>query len=83
MGVNIRIDGGTIVTPRGQLRAGLAIADGRIAAIGKEGKLPAAARTIDAAGKYVLPGLVDPHVHFRYVDTSIDESFALMTRSAA
>lgn len=65
------------------MRAGLAIAGGRIAAIGNESELPEAARTIDAGGKHVLPGVVDPHVHFRYVDTPIDESFGLMTRSAA
>ena len=83
MGITLRIDGGTIVTPHGEMRAGLAIGDGAIAAIGKESELPQAGRTIDASGKYVLPGLVDPHVHFRYVDTPIDESFGLMTRSAA
>lgn len=39
------------------------IADGRIVAIGATGRLPAAAQTIDAAGRYVLPGLIDPHTH--------------------
>lgn len=83
MGPTIRIDGGTIVTPRGRMRAGLAISDGKITAIGEEGTLAGADRTIDASGKYVLPGLVDPHVHFRYVDTPINEGFEIMTRSAA
>ena len=82
MNVNLRIDGGTIATSRGKLRAGLAIENGKIAAIGMENRLPKADRTIDASGKYILPGLVDPHVHFRYLDTPIDESFGLMTRSA-
>ncbi len=83
MSVTTRIEGGTIVTPRGQVLAGLAIDDGKIVAIGNESELPKGDRTIDASGKYVLPGLVDPHVHFRYVDTPLDESFGLMTRSAA
>lgn len=78
-----RIDGGTIVSPRGQIRAGLAIEDEKIVAIGRESELPEADNVIDASGKYVLPGMVDPHVHFRYVDTPLDESFAIMTRSAA
>ena len=83
MGAIIRIDGGTIVTPRGRVRAGLAITDGKITAMGNETDLPSADRTIDAAGRFVLPGLIDPHVHFRYVDTPINEGFELMTRSAA
>ena len=83
MSATMRVDGGTIVTPSGRLRAALAIEDGRIAAIGEESNLPKAVSTIDASGKHILPGLVDPHVHFRYVDTPIDESFGLMTRSAA
>jgi D-hydantoinase len=83
MSVKMRIDGGAIVTPRGQVRAGLAIDDGKIVAVGKESNLPKASRTVNASGKYVLPGLVDPHVHFRYVDTPIDESFGLVSRSAA
>ena len=83
MGVTIRIDGGTLVTPQGQRRAGIAIGGEKIVAIGAEDGLPKADRTIDATGKYVLPGLVDPHVHFRYVDTPINEGFEIMTRSAA
>ncbi len=83
MAETIRIDGGTIVTPRGRTRAALAIDNGTIVAIGRESELPKAGRTIDATGKYVLPGVVDPHVHFRYVDTPIDEGFGLLTRSAA
>ncbi|MBI5116543.1 amidohydrolase family protein [Candidatus Poribacteria bacterium] len=83
MTVKLRIDGGTLVTPRGRMRAGVAIGDGEIVAVGKESDLPKADRVIDAYGKHVLPGLVDPHVHFRYMDTSLDESFGLMTRSAA
>jgi D-hydantoinase len=83
MTATIRIDGGTIVTPTGRLTGSLAVEDGKIVAIGRKDKLPGAERVIDASGKYVLPGLVDPHVHFRYVDTPLDESFGLMTRSAA
>ncbi|MGH9768432.1 MAG: amidohydrolase family protein, partial [Blastocatellia bacterium] len=41
------------------------IADGRIAAIGEDGKTlaPKGARVIDASGKYLIPGLWDMHVH--------------------
>jgi dihydropyrimidinase len=83
MNQKIRIDGGTLVTPRGQVEASILIEEGKISAIGTESGISSADRVIDASGKYVLPGLVDPHVHFRYLDTPIDESFQLLTRSAA
>jgi len=65
MTVPIRVDGGTLVTPHGRVRAGLAVEGGKIIAIGRESELPGAEHTIDASGRYVLPGLIDPHVHFR------------------
>ena len=40
------------------------IEGGRIVEVG-EGTAPSADVVIDAAGKYVLPGLIDGHVHFR------------------
>ncbi|RYZ60000.1 MAG: amidohydrolase, partial [Chitinophagaceae bacterium] len=35
-----------------------------ISAIGKKLKAPAGAQVIDGSGKYLMPGLVDAHVHF-------------------
>ncbi|WP_379150673.1 adenine deaminase [Paenibacillus sp. sgz5001063] len=55
------IKGGTIVNVfTGELMEGdIAIVDGYIAGIGSyEGK-----RTADAAGKWIIPGLIDGHVH--------------------
>ncbi len=46
--------------------AAVAIADGRIAAVGKEAELRATVRpaaTLDAGGCAVTPGFVDPHTH--------------------
>ena len=58
---------GRVVLPERVLEDGYVAADGgRIAAIGAAGgDLPAAARTVDASGCYVLPGVVDTHVHTR------------------
>jgi len=37
--------------------------DGKIAGVGTSVNAPASATVIDAAGKYVTPGIVDPHSH--------------------
>ncbi len=39
------------------------IADGRIIEIGPDLSAASAAETIDGSGKYVIPGLIDAHVH--------------------
>jgi imidazolonepropionase-like amidohydrolase len=39
------------------------IADGRITAVGRHGAAPAGARVIDATGGFLVPGLIDVHVH--------------------
>lgn len=57
------IRGATLVTVRGQAQEDLLIEGERIAAVGRG--LPAAgAEVIEAAGKLVLPGGIDPHTHF-------------------
>jgi allantoinase len=56
------IRGGTVVTPAGQRRADIAVDDGTIADIGPG--LPGAGEEVDARGLWVLPGLIDVHLHF-------------------
>ena len=56
------IRNGTVVFPWGIAATDLGIRDGRIAAIGAG---IGGAETIDARGLHVLPGIIDPHVHFR------------------
>jgi imidazolonepropionase-like amidohydrolase len=41
----------------------LLLQNGKIAQIGKNLAAPAGARVVDASGKYVLPGIIDPHSH--------------------
>jgi allantoinase len=53
---------GTCVFPEGPKNADVAISDGRIEDIGPD--LAGASREIDARGLFVLPGLIDVHVHF-------------------
>ena len=61
---DLLIRGGICVLPWGEAQADVGVRDGRIAAIGAPAGATAEA-TIDAAGLHVLPGLIDPHVHFR------------------
>ena len=56
------IRGGTLITPGGPVNADLGIAGERIAAIGSG---LVGERVIDATGKLVLPGAIDPHVHLQ------------------
>jgi dihydropyrimidinase len=73
---------GLIVTPAGTLEGGVAIADGKIAAVGQDAFLPAGSREIDLAGKYVLPGVIDPEVHLGS-HRSLADDFRSETRAAA
>ncbi|MDA4129544.1 MAG: amidohydrolase family protein [Thaumarchaeota archaeon] len=59
---DVVIRNGTLVTPNGVFNADLGIEDGKIKSISKSG-LSGADRVINAEGKYVFPGLVDPHLH--------------------
>jgi dihydropyrimidinase len=55
---------GTLVDPGwGLVRGDLAIQDGRIAGVVNPHTPVEAATVIDATGKYVFPGVVDPHTH--------------------
>ena len=63
--LDLMIRGGLAVTPEGAGLWDVAVAGEKIAAVGAPEALKdiAAARTIDATGKIVLPGGVDPHIH--------------------
>ena len=39
------------------------VTDGRISALGAETAIPDGAQIVDAAGRWLLPGLIDAHVH--------------------
>ena len=58
------IRGGTIVNANGQLQADVVIKDGLIVGIGNHYDAGDAKQVIDAGELLVLPGLIDPHVHY-------------------
>jgi dihydropyrimidinase len=57
------VRGGTVVTEASAALADLAVTAGKIAAIAAPGVLDRASQEIDATGRLVMPGGVDPHVH--------------------
>ncbi len=60
MKADLAVRGGTVVTPGGAVRADVGVAEGKIIAIGTDVR---GVREIDAAGRIVLPGAIDAHVH--------------------
>ncbi|MFD8518983.1 dihydropyrimidinase [Streptomyces capillispiralis] len=83
------IRGGLVVTASDEIHADVLIEDGRIAALAASTTPAAAAftadRTIDATGKYVIPGGVDAHTHMElpFGGTFASDTFETGTRAAA
>lgn len=81
--VDLIVRGGTVVTPRGRGPLDIAASDGRIVAIARRGDLgTSAAQEVDATGRYVLPGVIDGHVHFRDPGLTHKEDMGSGSRSA-
>jgi allantoinase len=74
--------GGTLVAPERLWVADLAVADGRIVAIGPDLE-GTADESIDAAGLHVFPGVIDAHVHFNEPGRTEWEGFATGSRALA
>lgn len=77
------IRGGDVVLPYGGgvRRLDLAITDGYVAAHLQPGAEAEANETIDATGRVVLPGVIDPHVHLNLGES--ETAFETETRAAA
>src|SRR5438270_11906426 len=73
---SILIQNGTVLDPSRvfEHRADVLIRDGKIASVGSD--LGRADQVIDARGKYVTPGLIDVHVHFREPGDEEEETVA-------
>ena len=59
------IRGGTVVNADREFRADVLCEDGKIAAVGASLNAPADAEVLDAGGRYVMPGGIDPHTHMQ------------------
>lgn len=81
--VDTAIKNGRIVTPSSVYDAGIAIKNGKIVAIAKSSSLPKADKTINAKGKFLLPGVIDTHAHIYDPDYAYREDFISGTTAAA
>ena len=59
------IRGGTVVNADREFRADVLCEGGKITAVGTGLQAPAGAETLDASGRYVIPGGIDPHTHMQ------------------
>ncbi|MHA2081986.1 MAG: amidohydrolase family protein, partial [Candidatus Thorarchaeota archaeon] len=54
----------TILCPvNGLIKNGTVLFNGKIKSIGKNVEVPSGTKTIDAEGRYVVPGFIDAHTH--------------------
>ncbi len=83
MAVDLIVKNGTIVSPAASYRGHVLITDGKVAEIMVRDGLPQAKEVIDATGLHVLPGLIDPHVHFRVPGLDYKEDFDTGSQAAA
>ena len=83
MALDLKIVGGTVVSSRGTHRTGIGIKDGKVALVAADEYLPDAAETIDAKGRYVLPGAIDAHVHIRDPGRTELEDYETGSQAAA
>jgi dihydropyrimidinase len=80
--MDVVLKGGTVVTARDIYQADVGLQGGLVVAMGQDlqGDL-----VLDATGKYVLPGAVDPHTHLEleFMDTVSSDDFYTGTVAAA
>jgi dihydropyrimidinase/dihydroorotase len=88
MSAELSVHNARVVTPSGELDGGVAAEDGEIVAVDSDRNLPDAEREIDAEGNYLVPGFIDPHVHwglsryeFEYHE-GLEHDFETETRGA-
>jgi dihydropyrimidinase len=82
--MSVLIQGGRVITPGYAAIADVYIEDETFSRIGAELNVHAST-VIDATGKYVLPGGVDPHTHIEstFLDVKSADDFTSGTVAAA
>jgi dihydropyrimidinase len=79
------IENGKVVFPNYTLETSIAIDEGKIVGIGSGDLLSKGERVIDARGKFVLPGGIDPHIHVAmpFMGVTTRDDFFRATKAAS
>ena len=79
--IDLVLQNGTVVTPWGISQCDIAVAGGKIAALGSLGNVKARSSR-DVRGLHVLPGVIDSQVHFREPGPTHKEDLESGSRAA-
>jgi len=82
---SICLRGGRVIDPVNGIddQADVLIRDGQIVAVGADAEPDGGCETLDVSGKWVTPGFIDIHVHFREPGQEYKEDIASGTKAAA
>lgn len=82
--MSLLIKNGEIITPSERYRADIFCEGETITAIGPDLSAPPHTEVVDAAGKYVFPGFIDPHVHIYlpFMGTYSKDTYETASRAA-
>jgi len=83
--MNLLIKGGRVIDPSQNIDevCDVLVEKGVVKGIGKGLSASAGVKTIDASGRYVVPGLIDMHVHLRDPGLEYKEDIVSGTKAAA
>lgn len=81
--VDLIVEGGRIFHRGEFIEAGIAVDGGRIVKIARKASLPKADEKVGASGLYVLPGVIDVHVHVRDLKQKREEDWRSASEAAA
>jgi dihydroorotase len=77
------IKNGVVAVSSSLRSCAIAVKDGKIVWLGSNSNAPNASKVIDASGLFVLPGVIDVHVHMRDPGATYKEDFQSGTAAAA
>lgn len=82
--MGLLIQNGEIITAQDRYVADIWCEDETITAIGVDLPVPEGAQVVDATGKYVFPGFIDPHVHIHlpFMGTHAKDTYETASRAA-